>query len=142
MNQTTFLVNVERQLKPYTLNHYYNHNQQRSYGARIKETLRPKARQETHNTGWGGRNTLVINLSDVADAVTNKSNVAHATETIHDTLEAYYRVAYKRFVDNVFSQAVDYKLLSGPRAPFGCSRSNGSSAWTRRSCLVWRENLA
>ncbi|KAI1521359.1 hypothetical protein PtrSN001C_012268, partial [Pyrenophora tritici-repentis] len=29
MNQATFLVNVERQLKPYTLNHYFNHNQQR-----------------------------------------------------------------------------------------------------------------
>ncbi|TLS20793.1 uncharacterized protein PpBr36_10986 [Pyricularia pennisetigena] len=41
----------------------------------------------------------------------------HATETIHDTLEAYYKVAYKRFVDNVSSQAVDYQLLSGPKSP-------------------------
>lgn len=47
MNQATFLVNVERQLKPYTLNHYFNHSQQRSYGVRIQETLRPKARCET-----------------------------------------------------------------------------------------------
>jgi hypothetical protein len=117
MNQAVLLVNVERQLKPYTLNHYFNHNQQRSHGARIKETLRPKARHETHNTGWDRHSILVINLSDVADAVTNKSNAAHATETIHDTLEAYYKVAYKRFVDNVFSQAVNYRLLSGPESP-------------------------
>ncbi|KAK2054933.1 dynamin family protein [Colletotrichum caudatum] len=46
MDQATLLVNVERQLKPYTLNHYFNHNQQRSYGSRIMETLRPKARKE------------------------------------------------------------------------------------------------
>ncbi|KAK1624560.1 dynamin family protein [Colletotrichum phormii] len=115
MNQATLLVNVERQLKPYTLNHYFNLNQQRSHGVRIQETLRPKARHEEPAKGWG--KILVINLSDVADAVTNKSNTAHATETIHDTLEAYYKVAYKRFVDNVFSQAVDYKLLSGPESP-------------------------
>ncbi|KAK2037388.1 interferon-induced GTP-binding protein mx2 [Colletotrichum somersetense] len=113
IDQMTLLVNVERQLKPYTLNHYFNHNQQKSYGTRIMETLRPKARRETSNK-WS---TLVVSLSDVPGAVTNKSNAAHATETIHDSLEAYYKVAYKRFVDNVFSQAVDYKLLSGPESP-------------------------
>ncbi|KAK1996874.1 dynamin family protein [Colletotrichum falcatum] len=113
IDQATLLVDVERRLKPYTLNHYFNHNRQRSYGSRIMETLRPKARLESSN-GWS---SLVVNLSDVPDAVTDKSNAAHATETIHDTLEAYYKVAYKRFVDNVFSQAVDYKLLAGPESP-------------------------
>ncbi|KAK2026327.1 dynamin family protein [Colletotrichum zoysiae] len=112
IDQMTLLVNVERQLKPYTLNHYFNHNQQKSYGTRIMETLRPKARHDSHN--W---DILIVSLSDVPGAVTNKSNAAHATETIHDSLEAYYKVAYKRFVDNVFSQAVDYKLLSGPESP-------------------------
>ncbi|KAK1980510.1 dynamin family protein [Colletotrichum cereale] len=116
IDQATLLVNVERQLKPYTLNHYFNHNQQKSYGSRIMETLKPTARRE--NPGSSGKwSRLVVNLSDVPDAVTNKSNAAHAKETIHDTLEAYYKVAHKRFVDNVFSQAVDYKLLSGPESP-------------------------
>ena len=32
---------------------------------------------------------------------------------IHDLLEAYYNVACKRFVDNVWHQAVDHVLLSG-----------------------------
>ncbi|KAK1993876.1 hypothetical protein LX36DRAFT_684021 [Colletotrichum falcatum] len=113
IDQAILLVNVERDLKPYTLNHYFNHNQQKSYGSRIMETLRPKARSDTS----GMCTRLVVDLSDVPDAVTNKSNAAHATETIHDTLEAYYKVAHKRFVDNVFSQAVDYKLLSGPESP-------------------------
>ncbi|KAK2006223.1 dynamin family protein [Colletotrichum eremochloae] len=114
MNQATLLVNVERQLKPYTLNHYFNHNHQKSYGVRIRDTLRPHARVEHV---YRDRPELVINLDAVAEAVSNKSNTAHAAETIHDNLEAYYKVAYKRFVDNVFSQAVDYKLLSGPESP-------------------------
>lgn len=114
MDQAILLVDVERQLKPYTLNHYFNHNQQRSHGARTKETLRPKARLENSP---GHCQKLVVDLDDVAEAVTNKSNAAHAKETIHDTLEAYYKVAYKRFVDNIFNQAVSYKLLSGPDSP-------------------------
>ncbi|TLS23146.1 uncharacterized protein PpBr36_06798 [Pyricularia pennisetigena] len=92
MSQATFLANVERQLKPYTLKRYFNHTQQRNYGVRIQETLRPKARCEMTFS----ERITVINLSDVADAVTNKSNTEHATETIHDSLEAYYKVAYKR----------------------------------------------
>ncbi|KAK2036410.1 dynamin family protein [Colletotrichum somersetense] len=113
IDQATLLVNVERDLKPYTLNHYFNHNQQKSYGSRIMETLRPKARKDTCDL----QIRFVVDLRAVPDAITNKSNTAHATETIHDTLEAYYKVAYKRFVDNVFSQAVHYKLLSGPESP-------------------------
>lgn len=77
----------------------------------MKETMRPKARR---NSDWNG---LIVFLDDVSEAVTHKSNTAHAKEIIHDNLEAYYKVAYKRFVDNVFSQAVNYKLLSGPENP-------------------------
>lgn len=114
MSQVTFLVDVKRQLKPYTLNHYFDHNQQRSHGARVRATLRPNARRELPGRSF---DHFIINLNYVAEAVTNKSNTAHAKETIHDNLEAYYKVAYKRFVDNIFSQAVNYKLLSGPESP-------------------------
>lgn len=117
INHAIFLVNVERVLKPYTLNHYFNHNQQRSHGARIQETLRPQARHEYANTATIPESELVVDFGRVASAVTDKSNTAHATETMHDVLEAYYKVAYKRFVDNLFTQAVNYKLLSGPESP-------------------------
>lgn len=109
MAQAVLLVDIERQLKPYTLNHYFNHNQQKNNGKRLKQMLRSKARSD--------HGKLSIDLDDVAGAATNKSNVAHATETIHDILEAYYKVAYKRFVDNIFNQAVHYQLLSGPESP-------------------------
>lgn len=45
------------------------------------------------------------------------SNVDHTVQDIHDILESYYKVARKRFVDNVCMQAVDYYLVTGPGAP-------------------------
>ncbi|KAJ0298105.1 hypothetical protein Brms1b_013459, partial [Colletotrichum noveboracense] len=113
MAQVELLAGVERQQRPYTLNVSFNENQQKSQGVRIKNTLLPKARRENGKS----LSPRIINLSDVPEAFTNKSNAAYARETVHDSLEAYYKVAYRRFVDNVFSQAVDYKLLSGPDTP-------------------------
>jgi hypothetical protein len=113
MKHSRLLVDVERKLKPYTLNHYFNSNHQKSRGGRVAETLKPRARRE-NNQQWG---ELIVELKNIATAVSNKSNAAHAKENIHDILEAYYKVAYKRFVDNVFHQAVNYKLLCGPESP-------------------------
>jgi hypothetical protein len=45
------------------------------------------------------------------------SNLDHTVQDIHDILESYYKVARKRFVDNVCMQAVDYHLVTGPEAP-------------------------
>jgi hypothetical protein len=49
--------------------------------------------------------------------VNNQSNTQHTAEEIHDILQAYYKVARKRFVDNIYHQAVDHCLLSGPSNP-------------------------
>ncbi|CAI7633127.1 unnamed protein product [Penicillium crustosum] len=38
-------------------------------------------------------------------------------EDIHDILKSYYKVARKRFVDNVCMQAADFYLVTGPEAP-------------------------
>ncbi|KAJ0383052.1 hypothetical protein COL922a_011269 [Colletotrichum nupharicola] len=111
MAQVDLLVGVERDLKPYTLNHYFNHNQQKSHGKRMKGTLLPTANYDN------GSKMHWIYLHDVSRAVTNKSNAAHAREIIHDNLEAYYKVALKRFADNVFFQPVNHNLLLGPDSP-------------------------
>ena len=42
------------------------------------------------------------------------SNVEYVVREIHDILKAYYKVARKRFVDNVCMQASDYHLVTGP----------------------------
>ena len=45
------------------------------------------------------------------------SNLQHAVQDIHDILRSYYKVARKRFVDNVVKQAVDHFLVTGPETP-------------------------
>lgn len=45
------------------------------------------------------------------------SNAKHTIWELHDTLEAYYKVARKRFVDNICMQAADFQLVTGPRNP-------------------------
>lgn len=77
----------------------------------MRDTLDSKAVEER---SLGGR---IIQLGSVADAVRSKSNEEQIKEDIHDSLGAFYKVARKRFVDNVFLQAVDHHLLNGPNSP-------------------------
>jgi hypothetical protein len=45
------------------------------------------------------------------------SNEDHTIQDLHDTLEAYYKVARKRFVDAICLQAVDHFLISSRSGP-------------------------
>jgi len=45
------------------------------------------------------------------------NNVDHTIRDIHDILYAYYKVARKRFVDNVCMHAAIYHLVHGPDTP-------------------------
>ena len=45
------------------------------------------------------------------------SNVEHVVQEVHDILKSYYKVARKRFVDNLVMQAADYHLVTGPCSP-------------------------
>jgi hypothetical protein len=45
------------------------------------------------------------------------SNENHVVQEVHDILEAYYKVARKRFTDNLCIQAADYYLVTGPHSP-------------------------
>ena len=53
-------------------------------------------------------------------SVVSLSNEASAIYDIHDTLKAYYKVALKRFIDNVVIQVIERNLLSasGPLSIF------------------------
>ncbi|KHE83776.1 hypothetical protein GE21DRAFT_1210308 [Neurospora crassa] len=110
MDFAKYLVQVEREKKPYTVNHYFNSNLQAARGQRMYDALVPKSfvLQSGHKA---------VKLAEVKTVTTNKSNEQHAHEDIHDILKSYYKVALKRFVDNVWSHAVDHHLLSGPNSP-------------------------
>lgn len=58
----------------------------------------------------------VIRL-DTTIATTTASNVEHTIGDLHDILQAYYKVARKRFVDVMCMQAADFHLVTGPNAP-------------------------
>ncbi|CAK47954.1 hypothetical protein M747DRAFT_264994 [Aspergillus niger ATCC 13496] len=45
------------------------------------------------------------------------SNFEHTIQALHDILQSYYKVARKRFVDNICMQAAGYHLISGPDIP-------------------------
>ena len=45
------------------------------------------------------------------------SNTKYTIRELHDILEAYYKVARKRFVDNVRMHVVDWFLVKGPTSP-------------------------
>lgn len=109
LDQAKLLVTVEREKRPYTLNNYFNTNLQEARGVRMASALASQVRVENSRS--------VVDFGDIASAATNMSNAEHAKQDIHDMLDAYYTVARKRFVDNVFHQAVDHCLLSGPSSP-------------------------
>ncbi|SCO92390.1 related to RBTMx2 protein [Fusarium oxysporum] len=96
MNRAIHLVHIERHKKPYTLNHY-----------------------RSEKKAWNDKDTgqQVVKLDDISSVVNNQSNTQHTAEEIHDILQAYYKVARKRFVDNIYHQAVDRCLLSDPSSP-------------------------
>jgi hypothetical protein len=61
----------------------------------------------------------------------NMSNAEHAIQDLQDILESYYKVARKRFVDNVCMQATGYYLLQGPLTPMGLLSSSLVSSLSR-----------
>ena len=74
-----------------------------------------KARIEKVNDHYS--TNLVVDLDLLKSEKIDRSNVEHAKEEIHDILSSYYEVARKRFVDNVYHQAIDHYLLTGPMSP-------------------------
>ncbi|KAK3334146.1 interferon-induced GTP-binding protein mx2 [Cercophora scortea] len=153
MKQGEFLVDIERNRKPYTLNHYFNSNLQAARGSRVTKSLKRKAQwmtiaplsgqktsplEKNRTTTWildsapesspeknkrmkskksaaREKSAWYVKLDSIQHDVTDKSNTEHVKEEeVHDILEAYYKVARKRFVDNVYNQVVDHCLLSGP----------------------------
>ncbi len=45
------------------------------------------------------------------------SNAEHVVRDLQDILQSYYKVARKRFVDNVCMQGTEYHIISGSSTP-------------------------
>ncbi|OCL03244.1 putative dynamin [Glonium stellatum] len=120
MDQAMFLVSLERDKRPYTVNHYFNDNLQIARGHRMANMLKPNSRPEIKQDSRGldyCSTNLIVDLDHVRQTTRSKGNVEQVKEEIHDILWSYYKVAQKRFIDNVYQQAVDHCLLTGPMSP-------------------------
>ncbi|PWY67226.1 hypothetical protein BO94DRAFT_503828, partial [Aspergillus sclerotioniger CBS 115572] len=120
MSQALFLLSVERNRRPYTLNNSFSDILQKMRGARVAKMLEGNARGEmrkNENGYWASSTKKVVDLEAVKEAAINQGNVEHVKEEIHDILWSYYKVSRKRFVDSVYMQAVEHCLLTGPDGP-------------------------
>ncbi|CAG8902290.1 unnamed protein product [Penicillium egyptiacum] len=107
-----FLLGIERAGTPMTLNHYLNDNLQKCREKRFQDALAKKAFTVEFPQG----DEKAVRLGDVHHQ-DHMSNFDHTVQDIHDILESYYKVARKRFVDNVCMQATDHYLVTGPKSP-------------------------
>ncbi|KAJ5821933.1 uncharacterized protein N7525_011217 [Penicillium rubens] len=109
ISKVEFLLRIERDGTPLTLNHYFNDNLEKCRQKRMYSTA---AKNSIDNCKHGE----VVRLSDLAHQH-HMSNIEHTVRDIHDILDSYYKVARKRFLDTVCMQAADYCLVTGPEAP-------------------------
>ncbi|KAK7948014.1 uncharacterized protein PG986_008900 [Apiospora aurea] len=115
MDQAMLLVQVEREKRPYTLNKEFSERLQLAQGSRTAALIKAAGHSKPNALPFDKSITVTPNMIKTASA--NQSNVERVNQEIHDKLHAYYDLALCRFVDNVFQQAVDHGLLSGPSTP-------------------------
>ncbi|KAL5363119.1 P-loop containing nucleoside triphosphate hydrolase protein [Aspergillus floccosus] len=111
IKQVEFLLRVERNGTPMTVNHYFNETLQILRQTRVQTTLEDKIIEDD-------RNRKVVRLADIKPPH-HMGNVEQIVEEAYDILKSYYKVALKRFVDNVFQQAAFHHLIDGPDTPLG-----------------------
>lgn len=111
MRHASFLLQVEREGKPYTYNHYFSTELQKCQARRLQESLNGLA---VHSGDFEGP---VIRLASLSSLDINRSNPEQVREYLHDILESYYKVSVKRFVDTICQQVIDHFLLNGKDSP-------------------------
>ncbi|KAF2176646.1 hypothetical protein K469DRAFT_812765 [Zopfia rhizophila CBS 207.26] len=107
--QAKFLLDVELLGVPMTLNHYFNDNLE-------------KRRQQCMKSAWISKSLNDCKYGSIVplNLITKNhpmNNADHTIRDMHDILYAYYKVARKRFVDNVYIHAAGYHLIHGPDTP-------------------------
>ena len=102
-----------------TVNHYFADNLAKARADRFSARLKK----------LGFVDGSPINFQSLTSVV-SLSNEASAIYDIHDTLKAYYKVALKRFIDNVVIQVIERNLLStnGPLSIFTAEYVGGLTA--------------
>ncbi|KAI0399376.1 P-loop containing nucleoside triphosphate hydrolase protein [Xylaria palmicola] len=113
MDHAKFLLEIEREGPPVTVNHYFNDNLQKRQAEHLAEAMEKLGMRSTHDEKTG----FFLQPSQLKNLAINKANATFVSEHMHNVLSSYYKVSIKRFVDVVCQQTVNYYLLSGKRSP-------------------------
>ncbi|KAL7627589.1 hypothetical protein AAE478_001782 [Parahypoxylon ruwenzoriense] len=124
MDHVKFLLEIEREGAPLTLNHYFNENLQKDQGNRLIATIEGLGSVQSteildeYGNGTGKyKDDILLNRKQLENLSVNMANSDYTLKYIHDILKSYYKVSRKRFVDVVCQQAVNHHLLAGKGSP-------------------------
>ncbi|KAK4181009.1 P-loop containing nucleoside triphosphate hydrolase protein [Triangularia setosa] len=108
-----YLLSVEREFNPYTLNKHFSKARQEALADRAADHILSTLPGSMQDAG----DNASITIGQIRSSTKDKSNIQDVAEQLHDGLSSYYDVARKRFVDNVWAYVVQSHLLFGPNTP-------------------------
>lgn len=115
MKHAGFLVRVERNGTPMTLNDYFSDSLDQARGDRFQARIKKGGEIGATKSGMS---CWYLTQSALDAASRSKSgNVANACQDLHDILQSYYAVSRKRFVDTICQQVVHHFLLESENSP-------------------------
>lgn len=84
----------------------------------MRAALQPEASNvATHKAESDGAAVrVVVRLDDIVQNH-SMSNTEHTVNEVHEILKSYYKVARKRFADNLCMQVADFSLVNGSDSP-------------------------
>ncbi|KAI5919870.1 P-loop containing nucleoside triphosphate hydrolase protein [Camillea tinctor] len=113
-----YLLEIEREGQPFTMNHYFNSNLQKDQTDRLVSKLEQLGRQTMiGRPGEDQKEGILLSKLELRNLSVNKSNADYVREYMHDVLKSYYKVSLKRFVDVICMQVIMSDLLTGKHSP-------------------------
>jgi hypothetical protein len=139
MEQARFLLSVERDGRPLTVNPEFRHAKKQADVDRAKRKIKnsrfPKAKESGDD-----EYKYILTYKALTNVLAGEAGDAEESQShiIHDVLKSYYGVARSRFVDAVCQQAVDRFLVSGKDGPLQVV----SERWVNRMKAADLERIA
>ncbi len=117
LQHARFLVGVERDGYPYTLNENFRSKLANLQSTRTEAQLSEKMQFVTLDRYRPDTQDSVITLRDVQSTLQDKDGGKQIAEEVHDLIKSYYEVARDRFIDTVYLQSITHCLISGENSP-------------------------
>ncbi|KAI2626189.1 interferon-induced GTP-binding protein Mx2 [Xylaria nigripes] len=118
MHHARYLLSIEREESPLTLNNSFSKQWQKLMTERLINEMKT---MDIENSSLYSlhqeHEAFMIRPSQLDSLTADKTNEVQVREQMHDYLLSYYVIARDRFVDVVYQQAVNHFLLFGEKSP-------------------------